>query len=263
MWPQHRYRPGSGLRRHQTLMTMPCVNATMMPRTTMNATHPATSRTVSRLSAALVCGGRKNSAGSSFMLGFFQSRSVATTTPFGSRNVGAFGAGQSAQYQERDDQKHKEGDLKDDEPGAQSHEFEAPSRNRDLVVEVVVEFLLLGQDRLLSGNGCPAPTFGVAGRMQRGPRDGETVQAAESLEMIEATNRWLTCPIGDQVGPHAHDADGPEQCDATAVAPLENRPDAGIIGPPAHCRRGALDREVPDIVDRNRKHHHGFEHAAA
>src|SRR5271166_3715621 len=119
--------PGSGLGRHHTFMTMPCVNATMMPRSTMNAMHPATSRTVSRFSAALVCGGRKNSAGSSFMQGSSRSR-----------NVGAFGAGQRTQHQERNDQKHKEGDLEDDEPGAQSHEFKSPSRNRDLVVEVVV-----------------------------------------------------------------------------------------------------------------------------
>src|SRR5271165_818071 len=133
--------PGSGLGRHHTFMTMPCVNATMMPRSTMNAMHPATSRTVSRLSAALVCGGRKNSAGSSFM----QGSSV-------SRNVGAFGAGQSAQHHERDDQENKEGDLEDDEPGAQAREFELPSRNRDVVVEVVVEFLLLGQRQLLGSN---------------------------------------------------------------------------------------------------------------
>src|SRR3984885_13175542 len=185
-------------------MTMPCVNATMMPRTTMNAAHNATSRTVSRVSAALVCGGRKNSAGSSFMLGFCQSRSVATTTPFGSRNVGAFGAGQRAQHHEWDDQKHKEGDLKDDEPGAQSHELESPSRNCDLVVEVVVEFLLLGQRQLLGRNGYPALSFGVARRTQRGPRNGETIQSAESLAMIETANRWLSGPIGDQVGPDAH-----------------------------------------------------------
>src|SRR5271154_4591544 len=244
-------------RRLYTVRTMPCVSATMTPRISMNATHAATSRTVSRCSAALVCGGRKNSAGSFFM------RSLATTTPFGSRNVGAVGAGHGAQHHERNDQQNKEGDLEDDEPGAQSHEFEAPSRNRHLVVEVIVEFLLLGQDRLLGSNGCPAPTFGVAGRMQRGPRDGKTIQAAESLEMVETANRWLACPIGDQVGPHAHDADGPEQGDATAVAPLEDRPDTGIVGPPAHCRSGALDREVPDVVDRNRKHQHGFEHAPA
>src|SRR3984957_11366038 len=110
------------------LMTMPCVSATMTPRITMNATHAATSRTVSRCSAALVCGGRKNSAGSFFM------RSLATTTPFGSRNVWAVSAGHGAQHHERNDQKNKEGDLEDDEPGAQSHKFEAPSRNRCLVV---------------------------------------------------------------------------------------------------------------------------------
>src|SRR6202161_4412770 len=92
------------------VMTMPCVSATMTRRITMNATHAATSRTVSRCSAALVCGGRKNSAGSFF------TRSLATTTPFGSRNVGAAGAGHSAQHHERNDQKHEEGDLEDDEP---------------------------------------------------------------------------------------------------------------------------------------------------
>src|ERR1700735_3625495 len=102
-----------------TFRTMPCVRATMAPRITMNATHAATSRTVSRCSAALVCGGRKNSAGSFFM------RSLATTTPFGSRNVWAVGAGHSAQHHQWNDQKNEEGDLEDDEPGAQPHEFEA------------------------------------------------------------------------------------------------------------------------------------------
>src|ERR1700692_495851 len=121
--PRRKPRRGG---RHQPVMTMPCVNATMMPRITMNATHAATSRTVSRCSAALVCGGRKNSAGSFFM------RLLATTTPFGSRNVGAVGAGHSAQHHERNDQKNKEGDLEDDEPGAQSHELEAQSRDRHL-----------------------------------------------------------------------------------------------------------------------------------
>src|ERR1700720_2115726 len=47
---------------------MPCVSATMTPRMTMNAIHPPTSLTVSLHSAALVGGGRKNSAGRSFML---------------------------------------------------------------------------------------------------------------------------------------------------------------------------------------------------
>src|ERR1700710_850261 len=137
-------------------MTMPWVSATMTPRITMNATLTAISQTVSRCSAALVCGGRKNSAGMSFM------RLVATRTSFGSRNVGAVGAGRSAQHHKRDDQQNKEGDLEDDEPGAQSHEFESPSRNRDFVVEVVVEFLLLGQRHPLGGNGGPAQTFGPA-----------------------------------------------------------------------------------------------------
>src|ERR1700710_2783988 len=123
----------AGRLRHHTVMTMPCVSATMMARVTMKATHAATSRTVSRCSAALVCGGRKNSAGNFFM------RSLATTTPFGSRNVGAVGAGHGAQHHERNDQENEEGDLKDDEPGTQSHDFKAPSRNRHLVVEVVVE----------------------------------------------------------------------------------------------------------------------------
>src|SRR5271155_3098445 len=145
---------GEKLRLH-TFRTMPCVSATMTPRITMNATHAATSRTVSRCSAALVCGGRKNSAGSLFM------RSLATTTPFGSRNVGAVGAGHSAQHHERNDQKHEEGDLEDDEPAAQSHELESPSRNRHRVVEVILEFLLLGQARLLGSYRSPAPTFGV------------------------------------------------------------------------------------------------------
>src|ERR1700679_2182452 len=101
--------------RHHTLRTMPCVSATTRPRITMNATHAARSRTVSRCNSALVCGGRKNSAGSFFM------RSLATTTPFGSRNEGAVGAGHSAQHDERDDQQYEEGDLEDDEPGAQPH----------------------------------------------------------------------------------------------------------------------------------------------
>src|SRR3984885_12855010 len=147
--------------------------------------------------------------------------------PFGSRNVGAFGAGQRAQHHERDDQKDEEGDLKDDEPGAQSHEFESPSRNRDLVVEVVVEFLPFGDCQLLCGNGYPAETFGAARRTQRGLQDGETIQLAEPLEMIETANWRLTSPIRDQVGPHTHDANRPEQCDATAVAPLENGANAG------------------------------------
>src|ERR1700742_1159872 len=120
-----------------TFRTMPCASATATPRIMMNATHAATSRAVSRCSAALVCGGRKNSAGRSFM------RSLATTTPFRSRNVGADGASHVAQHHERNDQKNEEGELEDDEPGAQAHEFESPSRNRHLVVEVIVEFLLL------------------------------------------------------------------------------------------------------------------------
>src|ERR1700744_186574 len=176
---------------HHTLMTTPCVSTTMMPRMTMNATDVATSRRVSRFSASLFCGGRKNSAGRSFIL------LRATTPPFGSRKGWAFGAGQSAQHHEWDDQKDEEGDLEDDEPSAQSHEFEAPSRNRDLVIEVVVELLLLGQRSLLGGNGCPAETFGAARRTQRGLRDGETIQSAETLEMIEAANRWFTGPVGD------------------------------------------------------------------
>src|ERR1700753_494758 len=96
-------------------MTMPCVSATMTPRITMNTTLTATSRTVSRCSAALVCGGRKNSAGMSFM------RSVGTRTPLGSRYVGAVGAGRSAQHHERDDQKNEDGALEDDEQSFQSH----------------------------------------------------------------------------------------------------------------------------------------------
>src|ERR1700744_377622 len=152
-----------------TFRTMPCASATATPRIRMNATHAATSRAVSRCSAALVCGGRKNSAGRSFM------RSLATTTPFRSRNVGAVGAGHGAQHDQRNDQKNKEGGLEDDEPGAESHEFKAPPRNRHLVIEVIVEFLLLGQDRLLGSNGCPAATIGVVRRLQRDTWDGETI----------------------------------------------------------------------------------------
>src|ERR1700749_5197340 len=81
--------------------------------------------------------------------------------------------------------------------------------------------------------------------------------------MVEAANRWFTGPVGDQVGPYAHDPDGPEQGDATAVAPLENGPDAGIVGPPSHRGGSALDGEVPDVVDRNRQHQKGFDHAPA
>src|SRR4030088_3485266 len=96
----------------QTLMTMPWVNATMMPRITMNATHPATSRMVSFVSASLLWGGRKNSAGMSFMC-----------APRRSGDVGAVGAGGPAHDHQRQYEEHGEADLEDDEPGAKSHQL--------------------------------------------------------------------------------------------------------------------------------------------
>jgi len=55
-------------RRDYTLTTMPCVSATMTPSIAMNAVHPASSRMFS-FSASLLCGGRKNAAGMSFVSG--------------------------------------------------------------------------------------------------------------------------------------------------------------------------------------------------
>ena len=63
-----RTRRGTDDAARHSRTTMPCVSATMTPRTTMNATLPPTSIAVSRHSPALVGGGRKNSVGRSFML---------------------------------------------------------------------------------------------------------------------------------------------------------------------------------------------------
>ena len=109
-----------GTERHRAskrTTTMPCVIATMTPRTTMKATLPPTSIAVSGHSPALVSGGRKNSAGRSFMLTRRFGCEFIGTRPVGSRNVRTVGAGHRTHYHERQHQQKEEAHLETDEPG--------------------------------------------------------------------------------------------------------------------------------------------------